>query len=466
MKRFVPNTEHSKMPHIFSVFELTQAVKDTLEAEFPFVWVQGQVGNVSRPGSGHIYFPLKDERSSLDIVWFQSNQSGRMNITPDQLQTGQDILCAGRLTVYAQRGTYQVLAELVQDQGMGRLHLEFEALKKALAQEGLFDPGRKKQLPANPQRVALITSPSAAALIDFLGLSHHRGLPGEIRIYPCQVQGKEAEETVASALEMADLEDWAQVAVLVRGGGSLEDLWTFNTETVARAVNACSIPVLTGIGHEVDTTITDLVADLRAATPSHAAQLLWPERSGFIQAIDDLETRLFSTWKAYLDREEYTVQALHRALGWLSPKRNLLRMQERLHNLSKNLHRLGLGLTRSKEDALQQAVQTLMRRGADPHWLREEDRIALLESKLQTTMHSLVQNKEHQFQDRQTALTGLDPYRPLRRGYSLVWLETSGAILRRSEQVQPGDMLEITTSEARVKTRVEKTEARGQPSND
>ncbi|MBS3780468.1 MAG: exodeoxyribonuclease VII large subunit [Desulfovermiculus sp.] len=454
------------MPHIFSVFELTQAIKDTLEGEFPFVWVQGQVGNVARPGSGHIYFTLKDERSCLDIVWFQSNQSGQMNISPARLQTGQDILCAGRLTVYAQRGTYQVLAELVQDQGLGRLHLEFEALKKALAQEGLFDPGRKKQLPSNPQQIAVITSPSGAALIDFLRLSHNRGLPGQIRIYPCQVQGQEAEETVASALEMADLEHWAQVAVLIRGGGSLEDLWTFNTEIVARTINACSIPVLTGIGHEVDTTIADLVADLRAATPSHAAQLLWPERSGFIQAIDDLETRLFSTWKARLDREEYTVQALHRALGWLSPKRNLLRMQERLLSLSKNLHRLGLGLTRSKEDALLQAGKILMRRGTDPHWQREEDRITLLESKLQTMIHSLVRDKEHQFQDLQTSLSGLDPYRPLRRGYSLVRLESNGAILRRSEQVQPGDMLEITSLEARVKARVERSEDRGLKTED
>lgn len=446
------------MPHIFTVFELTQAVKDTLEADFPFVWVQGQVGNVSRPGSGHIYFPLKDERSSLDIVWFQSNQSGRMNIPPDRLQTGLDILCAGRLTVYAQRGTYQVVAELVQDQGMGRLHLEFEALKKALSREGLFDPGRKRQLPANPQRVALITSPSAAALIDFLGLSHHRGLPGEIRIYPCQVQGKEAEETVASALEMADLEGWAQVAVLVRGGGSLEDLWTFNTETVARAVNACSIPVLTGIGHEVDTTIADLVADLRAATPSHAAQLLWPERSGFVQSIDDLETRLLRSWKTRLEREEVRLRALQQALGWLSPRRNLLRMQERLLTLGSRLRRQGLDMTRSRENTLQQLQSALLRWSSAYRWQRDEDRRALLESKLQTAVHNLLQNKEHHVQDCQTALNGLDPDLPLLRGYSLARLVSNGEILRRAEQVQPGDMLEITTSQARIQARVEKAE--------
>ncbi|MFO7802122.1 MAG: exodeoxyribonuclease VII large subunit [Desulfovermiculus sp.] len=446
------------MPHIFTVFELTQAVKATLEAEFPFVWVQGQVGNVSRPGSGHIYFTLKDERSSLDIVWFQSNQSGRMSIPSDRLQTGQDILCAGRLTVYAQRGTYQVLAELVQDQGMGRLHLEFEALKKALAREGLFDPGRKKQLPANPQRVALITSPSGAALIDFLRLSHHRGLPGEIRIYPCQVQGQGAEETVDSALEMADLEDWAQVAVLVRGGGSLEDLWTFNTEAVARAVAACSIPVMTGIGHEVDTTIADLVADLRAATPSHAAQLLWPERSGFVQTIDDLETRLLRSWKSRLEREERRLRALQQALGWLSPRRHLMRMQERLLTLGSRLHRQGLEMTRSRQDTLQQLQSALLRLSSASRRQRDEDRLALLESKLETAVHTLLRSKEYHVQDRQAALNGLDPYLPLLRGYSLARLETNGQILRRAEQVQPGDMLEITTSQARIQARVEKAE--------
>lgn len=448
------------MPHIFSVFELTQAVKDTLEGEFPFVWVQGQVGNISRPGSGHIYFTLKDDRSSLDIVWFHSNQSGNMNVLPSELQTGQDILCAGRLTVYAQRGTYQVLAELVQDQGLGRLHLEFEALKKNLAREGLFDPGRKKQLPASVQRVAVITSPSGAALFDFLRLSQTRGIPGQIRIYPCQVQGREAEETVASALEMADLEGWAQVAVLIRGGGSLEDLWTFNTETVARAVNACSIPVLTGIGHEVDTSIADLVADLRAATPSHAAHLLWPERSEFIQTIDELENKLFSTWKTRLDREEYKMQGLQQALGWLSPHRYLLRMQERLHTLHLRLHRLGLEIVQLKEDKFFQMQSSLLRLGSSKRWQHSEDRLFHLQSRLKTEIQALLLHKEHHLKDRQTALAGLDPYLPLRRGYSLVQLKDHPEIVRRADQVQAGDSLEITTYEARIQARVEKTEPR------
>jgi exodeoxyribonuclease VII large subunit len=443
------------MHHIFSVFELTQAIKDTLEGEFPFVWVQGQVGNVSRPGSGHIYFTLKDERSCLDIVWFQSNQAGKMNISTSRLQTGQDILCAGRLTLYAQRGTYQVVAELVQDQGLGRLHLEFEALKKALAQEGLFDPGRKKELPANPQRVAVITSPSGAALIDFLRLSQKRGLPGYIRIYPCQVQGRDAEETVASALEMVDLEGWAQVAVIIRGGGSLEDLWTFNAESVARAVYTCSIPVMTGIGHEVDTTIADLTADLRAATPSHAAQLLWPERSGFIQSIDDLEIKTLGTWKARLNREDARVKTLNQALSWLSPRRTLLRMQDRLLSMSKSLHHLGLEMTRSKQDRLEQSVRTLRRMETGAQWQRTQDSIALLESKLLARMQHLIQNKEYVLQDRQTALSGLDPYLPLHRGYSLVRVESSGKILCRAEQVQPGDRVDITTSTAKIQARVE-----------
>jgi exodeoxyribonuclease VII large subunit len=383
-----------------------------------------------------------------------------MNISTSRLQTGQDILCAGRLTVYTQRGAYQVVAELVQDQGLGRLHLEFEALKKALAQEGLFDPNQKKELPANPQRVAVITSPSGAALIDFLRLSQKRGLPGHIRIYPCQVQGRDAEETVASALEMVNLEGWAQVAVVIRGGGSLEDLWTFNTETVARAVYTCSIPVLTGIGHEVDTTIADLTADVRAATPSHAAQLLWPERSGFIQSIDDLETRILSTWKARLDWEDSRVKTLYQALGWLSPRRTLLRMQDRLLSMSRSLHRLGLEMTQSKQDGLEQSIRTLRRMETGSQWQRTKDIIALLESKLLARMQSLIQNKEYLIQDRQTALSGLDPYLPLHRGYSLVRVESSGKILCRAEQVQPGDRVVITTNAARIQAKVEWSENR------
>jgi exodeoxyribonuclease VII large subunit len=451
------------MPHIFSVFELTQAIKDTLESEFPFVWVQGQVGNVSRPGSGHLYFTLKDERSCLDIVWFQSNQAGRMNISAFSLRTGQDILCAGRLNVYAQRGTYQVLAELVQDQGLGRLHLEFEALKKALAHQGLFDPGRKKQLPPAIKRVAVVTSPSGAALIDFLRLSHTRGLPADIRVYPCQVQGRDAEHTVASALETADLEGWAQAAVLIRGGGSLEDLWTFNTETVARAIDACSIPVLTGIGHEVDTTIADLVADLRAATPSHAAQLLWPERSGYIQTLDELETKLLNSWKARLDGLEYKLSSLHQALSWLSPKGYLLRRQEQLLTLGRSLHRLSRDILRPKEDRLQHALGDLRRLGKAARLQRDLDRLTHLASRLQNGMRSLVQTKEHQLQDGLAAMSGLDPYLPLRRGYSLARLGASGEILRRAEQVHAGDLLEITAQEAIIRARVEHAEDRRWP---
>ena len=249
---------------ILTVRQLTAQIKDAVESGFPYVWVRGEVTNVSRPSSGHIYFSLKDENALLQAVWFKGSQKERETFDPltgevfedgprmslaRTLRNGQQVICAGRLTVYAPRGGYQLVVELAQDSGEGQLHLALEALKRKLAEKGYFSLERKRPIPEHPHRVAVITAPSGAAIRDFLRLSGERGTGCEIRIHPVPVQGDDAPPCIAEALDDENRRGWADVLVLIRGGGSLQDLWAFNDERVAGAVYRSRIPVVAGIGH-------------------------------------------------------------------------------------------------------------------------------------------------------------------------------------------------------------------------
>ncbi|MCF8104344.1 MAG: exodeoxyribonuclease VII large subunit [Desulfohalobiaceae bacterium] len=442
------------MSHIFTVRELTTAVKDVLESEFPFVWVKGQAGNISRPGSGHLYFSLKDQDSVLSCVWFKSNQTAAPNTLPDRLQTGQALLCAGRIAVYAPRGTYQLIAELVQDQGTGNLHLEFEALKKDLARQGYFDRDRKKNLPANPLRVGVVTSPSGAAIRDFLKVGHTRGLPATIRIYPCLVQGETAAETIASALEQANLEGWAEALVLIRGGGSLEDLWSFNTETVAKALFTSKIPVITGIGHETDQTIAGLTADCNGSTPTHAAQLIWPERDQIAQRIDELEISLLKSRRQFFRSKRQGLLELEQGLSWLSPGRHLKRLEERNGSAVQELKRAGELFLQQKSGSLVDSTVGLSRTFPASRWDLLEQRVEQLAQRLLSAEQLFCRNKETPLERLKVALDGLNPYSPLQRGYSLVKKKSDGAILRSSSQVGPGEHLDIRTEKDHIPAKV------------
>ncbi|MFW5836735.1 MAG: exodeoxyribonuclease VII large subunit, partial [Desulfovibrionaceae bacterium] len=339
------------MPHVLTVTQLTRAVKEVLEAEFPLLWVRGQVSNLSRPSSGHVYFSLADETAVLPVVWFKKSQwressSGeRVNPATGEvdlgisagLEEGADVLVAGRLNVYEPRGVYQLVAEMVQEQGVGGAQLAFEALKRKLAAEGLFDQARKMRLPANPRRVAVVTSAQGAAIKDFLRISEGRGLGGEVRIHPTAVQGAAAPASIAKALARACGDGFAEVIILIRGGGAAEDLSAFNTEEVARAVADSPTPVVAGVGHEIDHTLADMAADVRAATPSHAAQLLWPERAELAQDVDRLDLALRRAFLALVESRRARLETLHRGLRWLSPSARLVRLQGDFEGLARRL---------------------------------------------------------------------------------------------------------------------------------
>jgi exodeoxyribonuclease VII large subunit len=449
--------------HIFSVRTLTQAIKDVLEGEFPFVWVRGQVSNLSRPPSGHVYFSLKDDDATLSVVWFKGAQpkgsvegDERVNpVTgevesgePFQLCDGQEVLVAGRMNVYPPRGAYQLVAELVQGQGLGELAVAFEAMKAKLAAKGYFDPDRKMVLPRNPRRVAVVTAPQGAALQDFLRIAGDRGYGATIRVYPSLVQGESAPAQIAAALDRADRDGWADIIALIRGGGSLEDLWAFNTEPVAEALFRCRLPVVCGVGHEVDTTIADLVADQRAATPSHAAQLLWGERSVLRQQADEAFLTLARGMGRFLGARETLLDRHVQALNFHSPARRIERGTFELERLADRLRHAARTLVDGRLTALARLDERL-RRGFGPA------RILFLHAELERAGSALgragsgfVRARQDALRGQESRLAALDPLAPLARGYALV-RDVRGRFVRSRLDVRAGDrvMVQVTDGE-------------------
>ena len=282
-----------ELPYIYTVTSLTREIRTRLETHFALVWVSGEVSNLRQPLSGHYYFTLKDAGAQLKTVLFKGNHQ-HMRFKPEE---GSQFLCRGRLTVYEPRGEYQLVVDYLEPLGLGALAQAFEALKTRLQAEGLFAPELKKSLPFLPRRIALVTSPTGAAVRDFLRLLRQRFANLEVLIYPVKVQGLEAAGEITRALEDLSAYPGVEVIVLARGGGSLEDLWPFNEEQVAWAIHRCPVPVVSAVGHEVDFTIADFVADARAATPSAAVELVVPDKAALSRHLDRLGATLAGAFK-------------------------------------------------------------------------------------------------------------------------------------------------------------------------
>jgi exodeoxyribonuclease VII large subunit len=461
------------MSHIVSVSALTLALKDVLEAEFPFVWVRGQVTNLARPASGHMYFTLSDPGAALSVVWFKNSQ-GRggkaRGGAPDadridpltgevlepgldvaaSLADGQEVLVAGRVSVYAARGAYQLVAELVQPSGVSDLALAFEALKRKLDAKGWFDEARKKPIPHSPARVALVTSAQGAAVRDFLRLAGERGTGAELRIYPTLVQGDAAPAQIAAQLDAVNADGWAQVVALIRGGGSLEDLWAFNTEVVAGAMVRSRLPVVTGVGHEPDVTIADFVADKRFSTPSAVASGLWPLRADLMQAVDGLEAGLSRAFLALLERKQARFSELRRGLAWLSPAKRLARLDEDWAAASRRLAAAGGRLLDARRERLAASVRGLARAFGPEDVAARQAQAQALAGRANLAAGAALTGAEGRVRVLSARLAGLDPEGPLARGYSLVRIERTGRFLRSTADVLPGDRLGVRTADGEV----------------
>ena len=395
---------------VWSVAQLTYAVKEVLEGTFPEVWVSGEISNYSQPQSGHCYFTLKDERCQMKAVMWRT-AAARLKF---QLQDGLEVVVRGGVEVYAPRGNYQLIVQQLEPRGVGALELALRQLKSRLAAEGLFDPDRKRPLPPLPRRVAFVTSPTGAAVRDFLEILRRR-MPGmDVLVVPVRVQGDQAAAEIAQAVQRVnEMAEKLQVDVIVvgRGGGSLEDLWPFNEEVVARAIYASRLPVVSAVGHEIDVTISDLVADVRASTPSEAAERLAPAREEVAAALDQTERRLSAAWRSHLR----TAQAQYETL---LARRAFRRPFDLLHDESRRVDELAGRLKRS----LAQQVE----------------------------MH------RQQWDYLAARLESLSPLSVLRRGFSIT-RHDDGRLVRSVTAVQPGDLLITRLATGEISSRVEKT---------
>lgn len=474
---------------ILSVSELTDRMRRALEGGFPFVWVRGEIGELSFPGSGHIYFTLKDAGAQLQCVWFRDRQLRGRNFDPltgeifseprpdpvRLLRQGTEVFCAGQISIYGPRGRYQLMVELVQAGGRGLLAQAFEERKQMLAARGYFAAERKRPLPASPCRVALVTSPAGAAIHDFMELAADRGLGAEIRLFPVRVQGEGAAGQICRALEEIDRQGWAQVTVIVRGGGSLEDLWCFNEEVVATAIFASRTPVLAGIGHEVDVTLADMTADVRAATPSHAAQLLWPLRREYWQGLDELCLALERARQRWWQKCEDRLQRCERGLRLCSPERRLEGAELRLAHLCQRLRQAGERMLRERELALGHSRERLRALTGPGRLERRRQQLDALEQRLGRGLAALWHTQERHVRDHARALSRLgqeqmacrehelqclelrlaacNPLAPLGRGYAVVRMD-NGSVLSSTGQVRIGEDVRILLRDGEVEARI------------
>lgn len=394
-------------PQVWSVYDLTARIKDSLESGFRSVWVGGEISNFSRPQSGHCYFTLKDDRAQIRaVVWRTAASRLRFD-----LHDGLEVICEGDLEVYAPRGTYQLVVRRIEPRGIGALELALRKLKARLEAEGLFDPRRKRPLPKFPRRVAFVTSPTGAAIRDFLEVLRRRWKGVDVLVVPTRVQGEGAALEIAAAIELVNrLSDSVDCLVVGRGGGSLEDLWAFNEEPVVRAIHASRIPVISAVGHEIDITLADLVADVRALTPSEAAELVVPAAEEIRAALGGRQKRLLLA----LRRRAATVRA---RLDWLAGRRAFRRPFDRIHDAARRLDELS-GRSR-------RALRTRL-----VHARRSLDGVA-------------------------AQLDSLSPLKVLGRGYSLTQRLSDGQLVRDAAALAPGEQLLTRFARGQAVSRVE-----------
>ncbi len=429
---------------IFSVSEITKSIKGLLETEFPFATVVGEVSNLRRPYSGHLYFTIKDDDAQLKAVLFKQQQRYLAELPVD----GQQVVCRGRISVYEPRGEYQLIVDFLQARGEGPQQILFEQLKKQLAAEGLFAAEHKTAIPFLPEKIGLITSPDGAALHDFLKVALARFPFMPIEIMPVRVQGEEAAREIINGLELLNKRKSSDVIVICRGGGSLEDLWPFNDEKLARAIHASDIPVVTAIGHEIDFTIADFVADLRAPTPSAAAETVVPDLFKLRQLLDSFKERLHQAAIRKIYELQYRVQQQKRLLG--DPRsriiHNLLHLDHSraalLHAFEKHLAGCRSQVTRfaGRLNEHNPARQVEHKR----QWLNEQVR------QLRIMMGMQLARKETALAKAVSVLTAVSPRAVLDRGYSIVRSRPAGDLIYTSKQTEIGQALEILFAEGSV----------------
>ncbi|TCK17488.1 exodeoxyribonuclease VII large subunit [Thiogranum longum] len=441
--------------NILTVSRLNQEARELLETGLGRLWVEGEISNLARPASGHLYFTLKDARAQVSCALFR-NRAVRLRFSPEN---GAQVLIRGQVSLYEARGNYQLIVDQMEEAGDGALRRAFEELKTRLFNEGLFDEAGKQPLPDLPRCIGVITSPSGAAIRDVLTVLKRRfpGIP--VIIYPTRVQGEGAAEEIVAALRTANKRADCDVLLLTRGGGSLEDLWPFNEEKVARAVAASSLPLVSAVGHEVDVVITDFVADARAATPSAAAELLSPDRDEVITRVKQLAIRLKQQVTRRLQRQHEQFDWLVRRLQQRHPGHYLDQQIQRLDELEQRLNRAMQQQITQRQARLQTASAKL--RQHHPGRLLEslEARNRDLAQRLRYCINIQLSKYRGELATLSRTLETVSPLATLQRGYSITLAASNGSIITDSGQTRPGDTLETRLAKGRIFSTVTDTES-------
>jgi exodeoxyribonuclease VII large subunit len=436
-----PTIETQSEPQVFSVSEINQAIRGMLESNYNLVWLKGEISNFKPHSSGHFYFSLKDQKAQINAVMFRQHNS-RLGFKP---QDGMEVLVRGKITVYEPRGTYQIFCELMDPVGLGALQMAYEQLKRKLENEGLFDLKRKRPLPSFPTKVVIVTSPTGAAIKDMLNVLGRRFRALDITLIPVSVQGEKAPREIIDGIELANKIGGYDVMIVGRGGGSIEDLWAFNNENVCRAIAASQIPIVSAVGHEIDFTLADFVADLRAPTPSAAAELIVKNVADLCQALEEDRKRLLNL----------TVQGLRRRREMLSHiEARVVDPQRRIQDAVIRCDELVERLTQSsqrKADGLRMKIDLLRERLGTPRDRinRIRQQLDLANVQLQSSNSRIIELKWSQLQYLNGKMDSLSPLKVVERGFALVTAD--GKIVRDHKQIKVGDELSLKFARGEAK---------------
>ncbi|MGJ0429305.1 exodeoxyribonuclease VII large subunit [Methylobacter sp.] len=443
-------TLSSTQRRIYTVTQLNRETSQLLSDYFLTVLVEGEISNLSTPSSGHLYFSLKDANAQIRCALFKNHQR-KFGFKPEN---GKQVIVKAQVSLYEPRGDYQLIVEQIEEAGDGALRRAFDALKLKLLTEGLFDSAHKQSLPVLPRTIGIITSPSGAAIRDVLTVLRRRFAAVPAIIYPVAVQGDNAKHEIAKAIATANKQALCDVLILGRGGGSLEDLWTFNEEIVARAIFASDIPIITGIGHETDFTIADFVADLRAPTPSAAAEHAVPDQQAWLSQFIYLESRLYQLLQRKLNQTQQSLDWLSKRLQQQHPGQKLARNAQRLGELESRLHQaMHVGL-RQHASLLEAKTAKLWQHNPTITINSHKQRQQYLSERLASAIQYRLEQLNHQFLNASHTLHAVSPLATLNRGYVMAIHLPSGQIIRSTEQLKTGDMVQTRLAQGQFTSQI------------
>ena len=441
--------------NIFTVAQLNQRARNLLEGEFPAIWVEGEISNLVAPSSGHLYFTLKDSQAQVRAAMFRGNNR-YLTYTP---RNGLKVLVRCRVSLYPTRGDYQLIVELMEESGEGALRRAFELLKQKLSEEGLFDASLKQALPSYPKYVGVVTSPTGAAIKDILSVLKRRFPIAEVSILPVVVQGEGSAKAISKAISTANKLKLFDVLIVGRGGGSLEDLWAFNEEIVARAIHASTIPVVSAVGHEIDFTISDLVADIRAPTPSAAAELITPNQESILTTLRNTEQSLLSAAKRNLAIKQQTLNQVLKRLK--HPGQTLQEQAQHLDKLELRLIKTALSSISQHKTRVIYAENKLFQNKPSVQVIQQKAHLSLVEKRLHRSFTQLLSQQQQMLHHLSHRLNALSPLATLARGYSITALDNNNKhnlqIIRHINDVKIGDTLISQVNEGIICSTVSNT---------